>query len=212
LNALTQHFSLAEQVIGAIRKVIGSAPAVLHEPVFSGNEWIYVKECLDSTFVSSVGKFVDRFELDLASFTGARHAVAVVNGTAALHIALKLADVTCGDEVLIPALTFVATANAVTYCGATPHFVDSYELTLGVDADKLHDYLTHNTEQRAGQCINLATEKIIRALVPIAHVRSSFRYGCSNGCGSRCLILHLLKMRLSLWAVTITEGTQALSD
>jgi len=167
LNALTQHFSLAEQVIGAIRFVIGSDSAVLHEPKFSGNEWCYLKECLDSTFVSSVGKFVDRFEHDLAAFTGARHAVAVVNGTAALHIALKLAGVTSSDEVLIPALTFVATANAVSYCGATPHFVDSEERTFGVDAEKLRDHLTHNTEQRAGQCINRATEKIIRALVPM---------------------------------------------
>lgn len=140
---------------------------VLHEPSFTGNEWLYLKECLDSTFVSSVGKFVDRFELDLASFTGARHAVAVVNGTAALHIALKLAGVKADDEVLIPALTFVATANAVTYCGATPHLADSEELTLGLDAAKLRDYLASHAEQRAGQCVNRATGRVIRALVPM---------------------------------------------
>jgi len=167
VNDLSTPFTLADQVIVALRKVIGQKSAVLHEPTFSGNEWLYLKECLDSTFVSSVGKFVDRFETDLAVFTGAKHVVAVVNGTAALHIALKLAGVNSGDEVLIPALTFVATANAVTYCGATPHFVDSDENTLGVDAVKLRDYLEHHSKQRAGQCINRTTGKIIRALVPM---------------------------------------------
>lgn len=158
---------LAKQVVTALRSVLGPGPAMLHEPSFSGNEWRYLQECLDSTFVSSVGKFVDRFELDLANFTGAKHAVAVVNGTAALHIALKLAGVQDGDEVLIPALTFVATANAVTYCNATPHFVDSEVRTLGLDARKLRDYLASYTEQRAGQCVNRQTGRVIRALVPM---------------------------------------------
>ena len=159
--------NLAEQVVTAISAVVGPGPTSLHEPSFSGNEWLYLKECLDSTFVSSVGKFVDRFELDLANFTGAKHAVAVVNGTAALHIALKLAGVKAGDEVLIPALTFIATANAVTYCNATPHFIDSEVHTLGVDATKLRDYLISHTEQHAGQCVNRTTGQVIRALVPM---------------------------------------------
>jgi len=165
--ALNTPATISDQVIVAIQTVIGSEPAVLHQPSFKGNEWFYLKECLDSTFVSSVGKFVDRFEADLAAFTGAKYAVAVVNGTAALHIALKLAGVKAGDEVLIPALTFVATANAVTYCGATPHFVDSEERTLGVDAIKLSDYLQSSTEQRSGQCVNRFTGKVIRAVVPM---------------------------------------------
>jgi perosamine synthetase len=164
---MSSQITLPEQVVRAIRAVVGDAPAMLHEPSFKGNEWLYLKECLDSTFVSSVGKFVDRFELDLARFTGAKHAVAVVNGTAALHIALKLAGVTTGDEVLIPALTFVATANAVTYCNATPHFVDSEDRSLGVDAAKLRDYLANHTEQRTGQCVNRTTGRVIRALVPM---------------------------------------------
>lgn len=167
MNAVNTPSILAEQVVAAIRAVVGAGPAALHEPSFCGSEWLYLKECLDSTFVSSVGKFVDRFEADLADFTGAKHAVAVVNGTAALHIALKLAGVKTDDEVLIPALTFVATANAVTYCGAVPHFVDSESRTLGVDAEKLRDYLVSHTEQRAGQCVNRATGRIIRALVPM---------------------------------------------
>lgn len=156
-----------KSVAAAIHSVTGQRSVALHEPSFHGNELAYITECLDSTFVSSVGKFVDQFEMDLASFTGAGYAVAVVNGTAALHIALKLAGVKDGDEVLIPALTFVATANAVAYCNATPHFVDSEEATLGVDVAKLREYLSINTEQRTGQCVNRITGKVIRALVPM---------------------------------------------
>ena len=167
MNTLENSSDLAGQVVAAIRSVIGSDPAVLHEPSFNGNEWQYLKECLDSTYVSSVGKFVDRFEDELATFTGAKHAVAVVNGTAALHIALKLAGVINDDEVLVPALTFVVTANAVTYCGAIPHFVDSEERTLGVDTTKLRDYLNDQTEQRNNQCVNRETGRVIRALVPM---------------------------------------------
>jgi aminotransferase in exopolysaccharide biosynthesis len=167
MNAVSTPSILAEQVVTAIRTVVGPGPVALHEPSFTGNEWMYLKECLDSTFVSSVGKFVDRFEAELASFTGAKHAVAVVNGTAALHIALKLAGVKANDEVLIPALTFVATANAVTYCAATPHFIDSEARTLGVNAVKLRDYLSSHTEQRVGQCVNRATGRVIRAIVPM---------------------------------------------
>lgn len=158
---------LSIEIVQALRSVIGDIPAPLHEPIFSGNEWIYLKECLDSTFVSSVGKFVDRLEVDLANFTGAKYAVAVVNGTAALHIALKLADVLAGDEVLMPTLTFVATANAVNYCGAIPHFVDCEYQTLGVDPQKLRDYLKHHTEQKNSRCINKKTGRVISAIVPM---------------------------------------------
>lgn len=159
--------SLPDQIVSAIHSVVGEGPVELHEPTFSGNEWSYVKECLDSSFVSSIGKFVDRFEHQLAAYTGAKHAVAVVNGTAALHIALLLAGVKTGDEVLVPALTFVATANAISYCGATPHFVDAEESTLGINTTKLRDYLQAHTQQRSGQCVNIATEKVIRAMVPM---------------------------------------------
>ena len=111
---------LVDQIVEAIRSVAGSNPVALHEPSFIGNEKVYLNECIDSTFVSSVGKFVDRFESDLVDYTGAKYAVAVVNGTAALQVALQLAGVSPKDEVLVPALTFIATPNAVSYCGATP--------------------------------------------------------------------------------------------
>jgi len=158
---------LASQITEAIRSVVGAGPKALHEPTFSGNEWKYLKECLESTFVSSVGKFVDQFEHDLAQYTGAKYAVATVNGTAALHIALKLAGVIQDDEVLIPALTFVATANAVTYCNAIPHFVDSEESTLGIDVVKLRRYLLDHSKIVDGQCVNTLTGGIIRAVVPV---------------------------------------------
>lgn len=159
--------NLPQDIVNAIRSVVGVGPLALHEPRFSGNEWVYLKECLDSTFVSSVGKFVDRFEADLATFTGAKRAVAVVNGTAALHVALRLAGVEVGDEVLLPALTFIATANAVAYCQATPHFIDSEERSLGMDAVALRDYLANRTEMRGRHCINRSTGRVIRALVPM---------------------------------------------
>jgi len=159
--------NLPQEVVQAVASVVGAGPLALHEPRFRGNEWIYLKECLDSTFVSSVGKFVDRFEADLAAFTGAKRAVAVVNGTAALHVALLLTGVEAGDEVLMPALTFIATANAVAYCQATPHFVDSEEHSLGMDPHALRDYLTATTEMRNGHCINRSTGRVIRAMVPM---------------------------------------------
>ena len=158
---------LEDQVLEAIIKVRGPGPVKLHEPTFDGNEWNYVKECLDSTYVSSVGKFVDKFESDLVDFTGAKYAISVASGTAALHIALKLSGVKDNDEVLVPALTFVATANAVTYCNAVPHFVDSEESTLGMDAKKLRAYLKNITEQKSGLCVNTSTGRVIRAMVPM---------------------------------------------
>lgn len=165
---MTTEFS-PKSVLEAIRSVVGSGSTCvpLHEPRFAGNEWAYVKECLDTGWVSSVGKFVDRFEEDLAAYTGAKRAIAVVNGTAALHVCMLLAGVFPGDEVLIPALTFVATANAVSYCGAVPHFVDSYEKTLGVDPYKLSAYLKDITEQRPDGCYNRLTGRRIKALVPM---------------------------------------------
>jgi len=167
VNTVEQQTILAQQIVTATQSVVGSDFVALHEPCFSGNEWVYVKECLDTGWVSSVGKFVDRFEADLAAYTGAKHVVAVVNGTAALHVALRLAGVQSGDEVVIPALTFVATANAVAYCGATPHFADSEERTLGLDPEALREHLNATTEIRSKQCVNLATGCVIRALVPM---------------------------------------------
>lgn len=156
-------------ILNTLRSILPSDAGTvsLHEPKFDGNEWSYVKECLDTGWVSSVGKFVDRFEEQLAEFTGVKRAVAVVNGTAALHVGLKLAGVVNNDEVLIPTLTFVATANAVTYCGAIPHFVDSELKTLGMDPCKLDAYLRECAVQKRDGCYNKLTGRRIRAVVPM---------------------------------------------
>ncbi len=156
-----------QQVVDAIRQAVGTTPVSLSEPEFAGNEWAYVKECLDTGWVSSVGKFVDRFEEQLAEYTGVKRATAVVNGTAALHICLRLVGVEPNDEVLVPALTFVATANAVSYCGAIPHFVDSDESTLGIDPQKLETYLKEITEIRPEGCFNKQTGRRIKAVLPM---------------------------------------------
>ncbi|MFZ3131153.1 MAG: LegC family aminotransferase [Desulfosporosinus sp.] len=139
----------------------------LHEPLFKGNEWNYVKKCLDSGWVSSAGRNVDLFEKQLAEYSGIKHVIAVVNGTAALHICLQLAGVTTGDEVLVPALTFIATANAVSYSGAVPHFADNEERTLGLDPFKLGDYLHEISELRAESCFNKKSGRRIKAVVPM---------------------------------------------
>lgn len=161
--------TLAEEFLGALQNALGSAdrPVSLHEPEFVGHEWEYVRECLDTGWVSSVGKYVDEFEARLAQFTGARHAIAVVNGTAALHAALVVAGVRSGDEVLLPALTFVATANAISQCGAVPHFVDSAEETLGLDPVALKSYLERIAEPAEGGLRNKLTGRRLAAVVPM---------------------------------------------
>jgi len=139
----------------------------LHEPRFVGNEKKYLNECVDSTFVSSVGKFVDRFEEEVAQYTGVKYAVATVNGTAALHISLLLADVQRGDEVITQPLTFVATCNAISYCGAKSVFVDVEKETLGMSPAALKVFLDENTKLKDGRCINKGTGKTIKACVPM---------------------------------------------
>ncbi|MDD2815883.1 MAG: LegC family aminotransferase [Thiotrichaceae bacterium] len=160
------HFD-PQSIIDQLRGVLPQQTQMiaLHEPYFGGNEWLYVKECLDTGWVSSVGKFVSRFEQDLAAFTEIPYAVATVNGTAALHIALLLAGVTANDEVLTPSLTFIATTNAIAYCHAIPHFVESEERTLGVSPSALADYLQEIAEVKNGVCYNRLSQRPIKALL-----------------------------------------------
>lgn len=155
------------EITAVLQEVLGKSekPIALHEPLFIGNEWDYVKDCLDSGYVSSVGRYVDDFEEKLANVTGVKFAVAVSSGTAALHICLKLIGVGQGDEVLLPALTFVASANAVSYCGAVPHFVDCSAASLGVDPCTLSDYLHAATFKKDGLCCSKRTMRPIKALV-----------------------------------------------
>lgn len=139
----------------------------LHEPVFFGNEKKYLNECIDSTFVSSVGKFVDQFEHMIADYTGAKYAIATVNGTAALHIALKLVGTDKDSEVITQPLTFIATCNAISYCNATPVFVDVDKDTMGLSPKSLKSFLESETVQKNNVCYNKTTDKKITAVVPM---------------------------------------------
>jgi perosamine synthetase len=139
----------------------------LHEPVFIGKEREYVLDAIDSTFVSSVGAYVNRFEEMMQEITGAKFAIAIVNGTNALHLGLVLAGVEKEDEVLTQALTFIATANAISYIGAKPVFIDVDRETLGMSPDALGSFLEKNAEKRGGETFNKITGKKIKACVPM---------------------------------------------
>lgn len=139
----------------------------LHEPRLIGNGRKYVNEAIDSTFVSSVGKFVDQAEILIANKTGTAKAVAVVNGTAALQICLRLAGVKQGDEVITQALTFVATTNAIVYSGANPVFIDVDLDTMSLSPNALNDFLEEYCELKEGHCVNKKTQRVIRACLPM---------------------------------------------
>jgi len=158
-----------DDLLDALRRVAGPSgnSIPLHAPEFAGNESEYVQECIRSTFVSSVGKFVDEFEAMLVDFTGVKHAVAVVNGTTALQVALTIAGVKPGDEVIVPALSFVATANAVAHCGAVPHFVDSDATTMGMDPIALSHYFEEVLESTASGVRNKRTGRRVVAIAPM---------------------------------------------
>ena len=165
-------------IIRAIEQVVGDTarPVQLHEPLFMGRENEYVKNCIDEGWVSSVGAFVDRFEKDLADFCGAKYAVAMVNGTCALHLALVALGVQPGEEVLVPSLTFVATANSVSHAGAVAHFVDVEEDSLGICPVKLRAHLGKIAKRQGSHTINKETGRRLTALVPV-HV---FGHPCQS--------------------------------
>jgi perosamine synthetase len=170
---------LKEAIVETASGLLGKSakPLALHEPEFAGREWDYVRECLDTGWVSSVGSYVDRIERDIAAFTGCKFATATSNGTSALHACLLLAGVDAGDEVLVPALTFIATPNAVSYIRAVPHFVESEAVSLGVDAGKLEAYLSEIATVEHGVCVNRLTGAPIKALI-VMHV---FGHPCDLG-------------------------------
>lgn len=169
MRAVPTAGEIAARICSVVRRQAGEGERdiALHEPRFAGNEWEYVKRCIDTGWVSSAGNYVDELERRLGEYTGARRAIVTVNGTAALHVALRLAGVEAGDEVLVPALTFVATANAVSYCGAVPHFVESEERSLGLNPGALSRYLSEIGEQTDEGLKNRETGRRIRAVVPM---------------------------------------------
>lgn len=160
---------MIEQLITVVRDAYATdAPIPLHAPIFGGNETAYVTDTIASTFVSSVGAYVDRFEADMAALTGAGRAIAVVNGTAALHMALVLAGVEGGDLVITQPLTFVATCNAIAQAGAEPVFCDVDRATLGLSPDAVEGWLTDNAQRDAdGLTRRRADGRVIRACLPM---------------------------------------------
>jgi len=164
----------------------------LHEPRFIGNEKVYLNNCIDSTFVSSVGLFVDRFEAEFAMYVGAKYAVATVNGTSALHIALMLANVQRDDEVITQPLTFIATANAISYIGAKPVFLDVDKDTMGLSPDALQTFLEKHCKLHESQCINKTSGKVIKACVPM----HTFGHPCR---------IDKIKAICEQWSITLVE-------
>ena len=160
---------ISGEFVKFVQELYGTTgPIPLHAPQFRGNEKKYLLETIDSTFVSSVGQFVDQFEQKVAEYTGAKYAIATVNGTAALHIALKLAGVDEESEVLTQSLTFIASCNAIRYCSANPLFIDVDKKTLGLSAESLEEFLQKNTEIREdGFCWNRETNRKISACLPM---------------------------------------------
>ena len=155
-------------IVNFIQKTFKTTEFIpLHEPKFLGNEKKYLNDCIDSTFVSSVGKYVDLFEKQFASYVGSKYAIATVNGTSALHISLILSGVKQDDEVITQPLTFVATCNAINYIGAKPIFVDVDLDTMGLSPKSLEDFLKSNCKVEDEKCINKTTNKIIKACVPM---------------------------------------------
>lgn len=161
--------TIFEKIVSFIKSLYPNEnPVPLHAPRFSGNEKKYLIDCIDTTFVSYVGQYVTRFEDAIRQFTGVKYAVAVSSGTAALHIALLLAEVAPGDEVITQPLTFIATANAISYCNAQPIFVDVERSTLGLDPEKLNDFLSNNAILKSdNHCYNKITGRKIAACVPM---------------------------------------------
>lgn len=161
--------SISKDIVERINLVVGNAPrpVPLHAPEFNGSEWEKVKDCLDTGWVSSVGRYVDEFEYKVAESCGTKFGVALVNGTAALQMALQVVGVKPGDEVLVPSLSFVATANAVVHLGAKPHFIDIDPDTLGLSPTALEEHLRQNCRAQNSALINKATGARISAVVPM---------------------------------------------
>lgn len=171
----------------------------LSEPNITGNAWKYVKECLDTGWVSSAGAYVETFEKKLCAFTGAKHAAAVVNGTSGLQIALQLSGVEAGDEVLVPALTFIAPVNAVRYLGAEPVFMDCDDF-MNLDADKLGEFLATACRKTAKGLVNKKTGRLVKAVMPV-HIF-----------GNPCDMPAIMKLARKYGLKVIEDATESLGS
>lgn len=188
------------EIIDKITKVLGKGTHQLHEPLFQAREWEYVKKTLDDNVVSSIGPFVNKFENKLKNYTKSKYAISTTNGTSALYLALLACGVKTDDEILVPTITFVATANAVAHLGAIPHFIDSEIDTLGVDVEKLEKYLKKNSIKKGKFLFNKKTKRRIRAVVPV-HIF-----------GNICKIKELTKLARKFDIFVIEDATEALGS
>ena len=160
-------YSFSKNFLSDVIKVTGKGKVNLHEPVFFGNEKKYLKKCIDDGYVSYVGKYVNLFEKKIKNYTKSKYCTALINGTSALHILLREMGVEKNDEVILPSLTFVATANAIRYCHAIPNFVDIEEETLGISPEKLEKYFEKNFLKKGKFCINRKTKRKVKILIAV---------------------------------------------
>jgi aminotransferase in exopolysaccharide biosynthesis len=188
------------QIVNIVKKILGKGRHSLHEPYFCGNEWNYVKKTLDENYVSSIGSFVNKFEDQIKKFTKSKYAIPVVNGTEALHLSLVACGVKSNDEVLVPTITFVGTANSIIYSGATPHFIDSECETLGIDPLKLEKYLKKITIKKGKFYFNKKTKRRIKAIMPV-HIF-----------GNICQIDKILKIAKKYNLLVIEDAAEALGS
>jgi len=159
--------SLSKKIIDVLHLTLKKKTAVLHEPFFTNLENKNLINCIKSGYVSSVGEYVNEFDKRIKKYTNSKNAISVINGTAALHLALNLLNVSKDDEVILPTITFVATANAISYLGAIPHFVDSELDTFGMDVTKLEKYLFKNFKVINGVCFNNSTKRKVKAIIAV---------------------------------------------
>lgn len=192
--------SLPDDIIKSIKNVVGKQEHHLHEPLFFGNEIKYLKKTITTNLVSSVGPFVKKFEDQITKFTKSKYAISTVNGTEALHLSLVACGVKNNEEVLVPTITFVGTANAIVYSGAIPHFVDSEIETLGIDPLKLEKYLEKITIKKGKFYFNIKTKRKIKAIMPV-HVF-----------GNICKIDKILKIAKKYNLVVIEDAAEALGS
>jgi len=190
----------ANLVVESIQKVIGKGPHQLHEPLFFGKEMNYLKNTIKQNLVSSTGEYVNKFEKKIKEYTKAKFAIAVVNGTQAIYISLKACGVKKDEEVLVPALTFVGTVNAISYLGAKPHFVDSQIKNFGINCLKLENYLNKISKLRGTKCINKLTGKVIKAIVPV-HVF-----------GHPCDIQNIIEIAKKFNLMVVEDAAEALGS
>jgi len=192
--------SLPIDIIKSIIKVTGKQKHYLHEPLFCGNEIKYLKKTIITNLVSSVGPFVKKFENQITKFTKSKYVISVVNGTEALHLSLVACGIKSNDEILVPTITFVGTANAILYSGAIPHFVDSEFETLGIDSLKLEKYLERITVKKGKFYFNKKTKRRIKAIMPV-HVF-----------GNICQIDKILKIAKKYNLIVIEDAAEALGS